>query len=130
MVACELDKEVSGEVLGWRLPAWQALLFHRVLPSCGGLIVYLTVMCYDIALIYEHYNNGHSGVGAFCIVLMSLPAVISLVFTLASPPPNLQTELSAFSINVEKKELKWIAMQFLNCLFFPIAAIGRSVASL
>lgn len=63
--------------------------------------------------------------GAFCIILLVLPAIISLVFTLASPPPSLQTELSAFTVNIEKKGWKWILMQIVNCLFFPVAAIGR-----
>lgn len=61
MVVCELDKEVSGEIFGLKLPTWQALFLHRVLPSCGGLIVYLTVVCYDITLIYEHFRNGDDG---------------------------------------------------------------------
>lgn len=61
MVTCELDNEISGEILGLKLPAWKAILFHRVLPSCGGLIVYLTLMCFDLALIVEHFQNGDDG---------------------------------------------------------------------
>ncbi|KAJ2944620.1 hypothetical protein O0L34_g3973 [Tuta absoluta] len=125
MVTCEVDPEISGELLGLRLPTWQALLLHRVLPSCGGLVVYLTVTCSDIALIYEHYNNGHTGVGAFCIVLMVFPALLTLVFTLASPPPGLQTDSSTWKVTMQKTDVKWLVMQFVNCLFFPVAAIGR-----
>lgn len=61
MVTCELDKEVSGDVLGLKLPTWQALLLHRVLPSCGGFIVYLTAICFDIAVIFEYYQNKNNG---------------------------------------------------------------------
>ncbi|XP_013200616.1 uncharacterized protein LOC106143151 [Amyelois transitella] len=125
MVTCELDNDVSGEVLGWKLPAWQALLLHRVLPSCGGLVIYITLICFDLALINEHFANGHNVVGSFCIILMVLPAVISLVFTLASPPPGLQTEMSAYSVNLQKKDVKWVLLQICNCLFFPVAAVGR-----
>ncbi|XP_014362686.2 uncharacterized protein LOC106714222 [Papilio machaon] len=125
MVVCELDKEVSGELLGKKLPAWQALFLHRVLPSCGGLIVYLTVICYDITLIYEHFRNGDDGLAVFCIVLMVFPSVLSLVFTLASPPPGLQTELTAYTVKIEKNDIKWVLMQIVNAIFFPIAAIGR-----
>ncbi|KAM3962796.1 uncharacterized protein ACR2FA_003179 [Aphomia sociella] len=125
MVTCELDKEVPGEVLGWKLPAWQTLLLHRVLPSCGGLLVYLTLICFDLALVYEHFANGDKGIGIFCVLIITLPAYISLVFTLASPPPGLETDLSAFNVSLEKKDIKWILTQLANCIFFPIAAIGR-----
>ncbi|KAI8427632.1 hypothetical protein MSG28_002115, partial [Choristoneura fumiferana] len=125
MVTCKLDKEVSGEVLGWELPTWQALLLHRVFPACGGLLVYLTLICFDIALICEHFLNGDNGIAIFCTILMVLPALIALIFTLASPPPGLQTEASAFSVQIEKNDLKWIFMQIGNFLLFPVAAIGR-----
>lgn len=65
MVACELDPEVSGDLMGWKLPAWQALLVHRVLPSCGGLLVYLTCICFDSAVIYEHFQSGDKGLVVF-----------------------------------------------------------------
>lgn len=61
----------------------------------------------------------------FLLILMSLPALLSLVFTLASPPPGLQTEESAFSVNIKKNDLLWIAKEFFSALFFPLAAIGR-----
>ncbi|XP_012548325.1 uncharacterized protein LOC101741820 isoform X1 [Bombyx mori] len=125
MVTCELDKDISGEVLGWKIPAWQALLLNRVLPSCGGLIVYLIVICFDLTLIVEHFQNNDNGLGAICIILMILPSIVSTVFTLASPPPGLETELSGFTINIEKNDVKWIVMQVVNAIFFPIAAIGR-----
>ncbi|XP_072936580.1 uncharacterized protein [Epargyreus clarus] len=125
MVVCELDNEVSGEVLGWKLPAWQALLLHRVLPSCGGLVIYMTVICFDLAVIYGHYQSGADGLTAFCIILMVLPAIICMIFTFASPPPGLRTELTAYTVEVEKSDIKWIFMQIVNTIFFPIAAIGR-----
>ncbi|XP_026737911.1 uncharacterized protein LOC113501096 [Trichoplusia ni] len=125
MVTCELDEEVSGELLGWKLPAWQALLIHRVLPSCGGLLVYMTLICYDLTLLSEHFINGNEGVGSFCAILITLPSLISLVFTLASPPPALQTDLSAFTVTLQKKEIRWLVMQFVNAVFFPVAAVGR-----
>lgn len=61
MVTCDLDKNVPGEILGWKLHAWKALLLHRVLPSCGGLLVYLTLICFDFALVFEHLRNGDDG---------------------------------------------------------------------
>ncbi|XP_063376084.1 uncharacterized protein LOC134663600 isoform X1 [Cydia fagiglandana] len=125
MVICKLDSEVSGEFLGWELPTWTALLLHRVLPSCAGLVVYLTLICFDIALVCEHFLSNDRGIGIFLIILMVLPALLSLVFTLASPPPGLQTEDSAISIEIEKNDLKWIFIQIGNFLLFPIAAIGR-----
>ncbi|XP_045783917.1 uncharacterized protein LOC123880039 [Maniola jurtina] len=125
MVVCDLDKEVSGEILGWKLPAWQALLLHRVMPSCGGLIIYLIVVCYDLALIYEQFQNKDNALAIFCLILMVLPALLSLMFTLASPPPGLQTDLSAFNVNIQKNDVIWIAQEFFSALFFPIAAIGR-----
>ncbi|XP_068621416.1 uncharacterized protein [Battus philenor] len=125
MVVCELDSEVSGEILGKKLPIWQTLLLHRVLPSCGGLIVYLTVICYDLTLVYEHFCNGDDGLAVFCIILMVFPAIISLAFTLAAPPPGLQTETSAFTVTIDSKDIKWILIQILNTIFFPVAAIGR-----
>ncbi|KAJ8726219.1 hypothetical protein PYW07_000917 [Mythimna separata] len=125
MVTCELDREVSGELLGWKIPAWQALLLHRVLPSCGGLIVYIVLMCYDFTLICEHFINGDEGIGVFCTILITLPSLIALVFTLSSPPTGFQMDLSVFSVSVEKHDLRWLAIQFVNAIFFPIAAIGR-----
>ncbi|XP_026757246.2 uncharacterized protein LOC113516939 [Galleria mellonella] len=125
MVTCELDKEISGEVLGWKLSAWQALLLHRVVPSCGGLILYLTLICFDFALVYEHFANGEDGLGIFCLILITMPALLSFIFTLASPPPGLETDLSAYDISVEKNDIKWLLTQFANCIFFPIATIGR-----
>lgn len=67
MVTCELDKEVSGELLGWKIPAWQALLLHRVLPACGGLILYIVLICYDLTLICEHFINGDEGYVDVCL---------------------------------------------------------------
>ncbi|CAH2104854.1 unnamed protein product [Euphydryas editha] len=125
MVVCELDKDVSGGILGWKIPAWQALLLHRVLPSCGGLVVYLTVMCFDLALAYQHFQRGDKALGMFCVMVMILPAILSLVFTLASPPPGLQTELTAFNVTIQKNDIKWIFEEILRALFFPVAAIGR-----
>ncbi|KAF9412314.1 hypothetical protein HW555_009152 [Spodoptera exigua] len=125
MVTCELDKEISGELLGLKLPAWQALLLHRVLPSCGGLIIYIVLICYDFTIIVEHFLNGSEGMGVFCTILIGLPSLISLVFTLASPPPGFRTDHTAFSVTVEKGDIKWLIMQFVNAIFFPIAAIGR-----
>ncbi|XP_023954737.1 uncharacterized protein LOC112058260 [Bicyclus anynana] len=124
-MVCELDKEVSGEILGWKLPAWQALLLHRVMPSCGGLVVYLMVICYDLSLIYEQFRNKENTLSILCLMLMALPALLSLVFTLASPPPGLQTEESAFSVKIKKNDLLWIVRECFSALFFPISAIGR-----
>ncbi|XP_063529141.1 uncharacterized protein LOC134740554 isoform X2 [Cydia strobilella] len=61
MVTCKLDSEVSGEFLGWELPTWTSLLLHRVLPSCAGLVVYLTLICFDIALVCEHFLSNDRG---------------------------------------------------------------------
>lgn len=58
---------------------------------------------------------------------MVFPAVLSLIFTLASPPPGLQTELTAYTVTIEKNDIKWVVMQIVNAIFFPIAAIGRLV---
>ncbi|KAJ0181705.1 hypothetical protein K1T71_002427 [Dendrolimus kikuchii] len=125
MVTCALDKNISGEILGWKIPAWQSLLLHRVLPSCGGLIIYLIVICFDFALIYEHFANGEKGIGALCVTLIVLPSIIALVFTLASPPSSLETELSGFTVTLQKNDIKWILLQFAKAIFFPFAAIGR-----
>ncbi|XP_075992079.1 uncharacterized protein LOC142987298 [Anticarsia gemmatalis] len=125
MVACELDKEVAGDLMGWKLPAWQALLLHRVFPSIGGLLVYLSLMCFDLTLVIEHFKHDDEALGVFCTILMILPSMIALVFTLASSPPGFQTDLSAFSVSVEKHDLRWLAIQFANAIFFPVAAIGR-----
>ncbi|CAB3231236.1 unnamed protein product [Arctia plantaginis] len=125
MVACELDKEVAGDVMGWKLPVWQALFLHRVCPAVGGLLVYLILICFDLALIVTHFRKGDEALGVFCSILVTLPAVIAFVFTLASPPPSLQTDLSAYSVSVQKKDLRWLGIQFLNAIFFPIVAIGR-----
>ncbi|VVC90335.1 unnamed protein product [Leptidea sinapis] len=125
MTVCELDKEVSGEILGWKVPVWQALLVHRVLPSCGGLVLYLVIMCFDFALVFEHYRNGKNAVAAFCLVLIVLPVAISLVFTLASPPASLQIDGSSYSINIRKVDCMWILAQVAKAVFFPIATIGR-----
>ncbi|XP_047507532.1 uncharacterized protein LOC125051332 [Pieris napi] len=125
MVVCELDKEVSGEILGWKLPAWQAILLHRVLPSFGGLINYLVIICFDLALVVQHYQSGNRVLAGFCIILIYLPAIISLVFSLASPPPTLQPEGATFKISIQKSDLKWIFTQIANAIFFPIAAIRR-----
>ncbi|XP_026487548.2 uncharacterized protein LOC113394452 [Vanessa tameamea] len=125
MVVCELDQEVSGEILGRKIPAWQALLFHRVLPSCGGLVLYLIVVCFDLTLVYEHINKGDKALGIFVVILMILPAILSLVFTLASPPPGLQTEDSAFTVTIKNNDIKWIFEEILRALFFPITVIGR-----
>lgn len=57
---------------------------------------------------------------------MVTPALVSMIFTLASPPPGLQMELSGFTVNVQKSDAWWIVMQIANAVFFPIAAIGRS----
>ncbi|CAH2231376.1 jg27697 [Pararge aegeria aegeria] len=124
-MVCELDKDVAGEILGWKLPAWQALLLHRVMPSCGGLVIYLIVICYDLALVYEQFQNNDNTLSMFCLIIMVMPALLSLVFTLASPPPGLQTEESAFTVKIKKTDLLWIVKEFLSALFFPIAAIGR-----
>ncbi|CAK1549743.1 unnamed protein product [Leptosia nina] len=125
MVVCELDKEVSGEILGWKLSAWQALLFHRVLPSCGGLVLYLVIICFDLALVSQHLQNGNKVLAGFCMTLIYLPAIISLVFTLASPPPSLQPEGNSFGVTIQKSDLRWIFIQLASGIFFPIAAIGR-----
>ncbi|XP_038208300.1 uncharacterized protein LOC119829728 [Zerene cesonia] len=125
MGVCELDNEVSGEILGWKLPAWQALLLHRVFPSCGGLVNYLFIICFDFALVYEHYQNKSNVLAVFCLIIIILPAVISLVFTLASPPPTLLPDDSSFHVKIKKSDIKWIFMQLGNAIFFPIAAVGR-----
>ncbi|CAG9567362.1 unnamed protein product [Danaus chrysippus] len=125
MAVCDLDNDISGEVLGWKLPAWQALLLHRVLPSCGGLTIYLTVICYDLALIYEHINNGYKALGILYLILMILPALLSLIFTLASPPPGLQTEESAFSVTINNDDVRWIFEEILKTVLFPISVCGR-----
>ncbi|GBP59722.1 hypothetical protein EVAR_36507_1 [Eumeta japonica] len=125
MVRCELDAEVSGEVLGWPLPAWQALLLHRALPACFGLLMYLTLICFDLALLVEHFQNNDKMLGFFCIILFTTPPLVTLAITLGSPPPTLQTDLSGFSIIIQKKDVYWILKQILYCLIFPIATIGR-----
>lgn len=68
-------------------------------------------------------------VALFSLILMIVPALLSMVFTLASPPPGLQTEDSAFAVQLQKNDLWWIFMQIIHFLVFPIAAIGRCVVS-
>ncbi|CAH0726544.1 unnamed protein product, partial [Brenthis ino] len=125
MVVCELDSEISGEILGWKLPPWQSLLFHRALPSCGGLVIYLIVICFDLSLIIQNFQNGEKALGVFCCILLAFPALLALLFTLASPPPGLLTEESAFSVKLQNNDIKWILEEILRTLFFPIAGIGR-----
>ncbi|CAH2066367.1 unnamed protein product, partial [Iphiclides podalirius] len=85
----------------------------------------MTVICYDFALIYEHFRTENNALAVFCIILMVLPALLGVVFTLASPPPGLQTETASFAISVKKKDIKWILLQIFHAIFFPFAAIGR-----
>lgn len=63
----------------------------------------------------------------FCLMLLYLPALIALVFTLASPLPTLQPEGASFKVKIQKSDLKWIFTQIVNAIFFPIAAISRYV---
>ncbi|XP_059059341.1 uncharacterized protein LOC131852656 isoform X2 [Achroia grisella] len=63
--------------------------------------------------------------GIFCLILITLPAILSFIFTLASPPPGLETDLSAYNVSMEKNDIQWVFTQIANCIFFPIAAIGR-----
>lgn len=125
MVACEYDKDVAGDIMGWKLPSWQALLVHRVLPSCGGLLVYVTLICHDFAIIYEHVIGGDNGLASFSFALIIIPAILTLVFTLASPPEGLKTDEETIAIDIGKQDVWWILLQIVNFLFFPFAVIGR-----
>ncbi|XP_048484331.1 uncharacterized protein LOC105394547 [Plutella xylostella] len=125
MVACELDGETSAEVLGWRLPPWQALLVHRVLPACGGLVVYLLVMCFDITIVITRFMDGNTGLAVTSLILIVLPALLSLVFTLASPPALLVDDRADSTEQTQTIDCCWVMTQILNLFVFPVAAISR-----
>lgn len=56
---------------------------------------------------------------------MILPALLSLIFTLASPPPGLQTEESAFTVTINNDDVRWIFEEILKTVLFPISVCGR-----
>lgn len=56
---------------------------------------------------------------------MVTPALLTLIFTLASPPVGLKTDEDTIAIDLEKKDIYWILIELLKFITFPIAALGR-----
>jgi hypothetical protein len=108
------------KILGFSVKTrWQTSL-NYLLPSIIELLVYISVMVIDGALVYQHMYDRHFRYCWITLGLIFVPAVVTFICVLFSDQWPVE-----FGFGSEKG--KFLARQVTNFLLFPLCAIYRWV---
>lgn len=109
---------IPEKVLGYSVKTRWQISLNYLIPCTVELLVYLTVMVVDSALVYQHLldeNNFYAWITLFIVITPGI-----LTFSLSILSPNQKSE----DANI-KSVFKFIMIQLLYFLTFPIGATYR-----
>lgn len=109
---------IPVKIIGYSIKTrWQITLSYLI-PCIVELLVYITVMVTDGALIYQHFLDGNQSFALITLAFLIIPAFVTFIIIILTPadPYN---ESKCNSI------LRLIAIQLLNFTLFPICALYR-----
>lgn len=114
-------EHVAVKILGYSVKTRWQISLNYLLPSICELLVYITVIVVDSALVYQHILDESYLWAWITLTVVIVPAVLTFVCVMVSDQWPAEEGLGA-----ERK--KFFRRQLFNLILFPIAAIYRWVS--
>lgn len=109
---------IPVKIIGYNIKTrWQITLSYLI-PCIVELLVYITVMVVDGALIYQHLLDGNQSFALITLAFLIIPAFVTFIITILTPA-------DPFSETKSSSILRLISIQFLYFILFPICALYR-----
>jgi hypothetical protein len=117
-IAMEPLDNIPEKILGYSIKTRWQIILNYLIPSTIELLVYITVMTVDAALVYQHIVDENFLWAWITLGIIFIPSVLTFICTIASDQWPVEHGFGS-----EKK--KFFLHQCLNFLFFPICATYR-----
>ena len=109
---------IPVQIIGYNIKTrWQITLSYLI-PCIIELLVFITVMVTDSALIFQHIADGNQLTAMITMSFIIIPAVVTFIITILKPA-------DPFSDSKPTSILRLISFQFFYLIFFPICALYR-----
>lgn len=111
---------IPERVLGFNVKSRWQISLNYLLPCAIELLVYVSLMTIDSAIVYQHLIDRHSLYAWLTLGLIFVPSVITFVCVLVSDQWPIETGCGS-------EKWKFFARQLVNLLLFPFCAVYRWV---
>lgn len=109
---------VAVKILGFSVKTRWQITLNYLIPSIIELLVYITVIVVDGALVYQHILDENYLWAWITMGIVIIPAIFTFICIMVSDQwPNEE------GFGGEKK--KFLGRQIINFVFFPMGAIYR-----
>lgn len=117
-------------LLGWPIKTKAQIWFNWIVPNVLEQLVYIVLIVADLAVTYQHFNDGNHLWGGLTLSFIWLPAILCFGTVIVSPRnwPEYYSRASHDTDDnrgVSKQCLRFLLILFFNVLLFPIAAMAR-----
>lgn len=109
---------VPVKVLGFKVKTRWQITLNYLIPCIFELLVYISLMVIDGALVYQHLYDRHLFYAWITLGVIFVPAVVTFICVMLSD--QWPVELGCGS-----EKGKFFARQLVNLLTFPFCAIYR-----
>jgi len=109
---------IAVKVIGYNLKTRWQITFSYLIPCIIELLVYITVMVVDGALIYQHFLDGNQSLALITLSFLIIPALITFVTSILAPA-------DPYSESKSTSILRLFLIQFLYLMIFPMCALYR-----
>jgi hypothetical protein len=109
---------IAVKVIGYSIKTRWQITFSYLIPCIIELLVYITVMVVDGALIYQHFFDGNQSLALITLSFLIIPAFITFVISILKPA-------DPYSESKPKSILRLLLIQFSYLMIFPMCALYR-----
>jgi hypothetical protein len=116
----EMDplENIPEKILGYGVKTRWQITLNYLIPCIVELLVYITVVVVDGALVYQHIVDENNLWAWITLVIVMIPAILTFICVIVSDQWPIEEGFGS-----EKR--KFFARLTMNLFFFPIGAIYR-----
>lgn len=131
---------VPNQLFGYEIKTRMRILLSYLLPAFLELNIYNVLMAADIALVVQHFRDGHNVWSSLTLSFILAPAILCFLTIIGSPSQWLPVENDDDKMTTTATtqyggrgrccmSCKFLMRQLFNLIIFPIISIYRLVWS-
>lgn len=128
---------VPSQLFGYEIKTRTRIVLSYLLPAILELNIYNALMAADIALVVQHFRDGHSVWATLTLSFILAPAVFCFLTIIGSPSqwPQAENDGDTMTTTPDQTQYggrccmscKFLMRQLFNLIIFPIISIYRLV---